>query len=455
MSSQRLRLIGVILIALLVANLAQPALAVKEKVKITWFVGLGTGTNPGQIDAENKVVENFNKSHDDIELVINIVPHASAVDTLSTLIAAGVDQAPDIVGPVGYDGANGFAGNWLDLQPLVEQNKYDLTQYPATLVEFYRTSEGLVGLPFGTFPAMLYYRPELFDEAGLAYPPAKYGEPYVDSKGEKHPWNMDTLRELAIQMTVDKKGNNATSKAFDPQNITQWGYIPQWTDARSLATDWGAGTFVTKDNKAFIPDYWRKAFEWYYTGIWKDHFIPNTAQNTSDLLGNDNAFNSGHVAMAVTHLWYTCCLDGTAWNVAAVPTTGDKPTVKLHADTFRVMKSTKHPQEAFTVLTYLIGDGALDLLSIYGGLPARAGDQKAFFESLDKKYTQHVNWDVVVEGLKYPDIPSHESWLPNYLKSKSRIAAFYSQITSTPDLNIDTEIDKLVADLQAIYDEKK
>ena len=39
--------------------------------------------------------------------------------------------APDIVGPVGVGGAEFFHGQWLDLQPLIDKNKFDMTQFPS------------------------------------------------------------------------------------------------------------------------------------------------------------------------------------------------------------------------------------------------------------------------------------------------------------------------------------
>src|SRR5258708_24494927 len=48
-----------------------------EKVVITWFVGLGTGTDKSQLDVQNTVAKIFNASHPDIELKINIAESSS------------------------------------------------------------------------------------------------------------------------------------------------------------------------------------------------------------------------------------------------------------------------------------------------------------------------------------------------------------------------------------------
>jgi len=113
-------------IAVLMGLVVSP-LGAQSPTRVVWFVGLGTGGAPEQLAMQEQVVAAFNAANPDIELVLNIAENNVARDTLSTLIAAG--NAPDIIGPVGTDGANAFAGNWLDLQPLVDSTGYDLTQW--------------------------------------------------------------------------------------------------------------------------------------------------------------------------------------------------------------------------------------------------------------------------------------------------------------------------------------
>ncbi|MBN1260661.1 MAG: sugar ABC transporter substrate-binding protein, partial [Anaerolineae bacterium] len=57
------------------------------------------------------------------------------------------------------------------------------------------------------------------------------------------------------------------------------------------------------------------------------------------------------------------------------------------------------------------------------------------------------------EGLNYPDNPNHESGMPNFLKASDRYSTFGGLVGTTPDLDLDAEIDTLINDLQAIFDE--
>ncbi len=447
MSTKRYFFAISVLFALILGSF--PVFAQDGPVTITWFVGLGAGGQPEQIAAQNAVVEAFNASQDDIVLEIIIVDNNVAQDTLGTLIATG--DAPDIVGPVGLAGSNAFAGNWLDLEPLVESSGFDLSRYDEAAVDSYRTDEGLVGLPFATFPSFIYYRRDLFDESGIPYPPSAYGEPYAD--GDE--WTMDKLREIGMLLTLDENGYNATEEEFNPDAIIQWGFVSQWTDPRGHASLFGAANPIDEDGNAYVPDSWRAAFDWFYKGIWEDHFIPNGAQAGSDILANGNAFASGNVAMAHTHLWYTCCLGDVTdnWDIAPVPSYNGVTTAKLHGDTFRILNSTEHPEEAFEVLTYLIaGDAAPQLLQVYGGMPALPELQEDFFATLDETYPQGVNWQVAIDSLAYADSPNHESYLPNFRRVTDRIGEFQVLYENTPGLDIQAELDALIADLQVLYE---
>jgi multiple sugar transport system substrate-binding protein len=149
-----------------------------EVVTINWYCCLGAGDDPAQVPTEEEVVAAFNESHDNIELVLEIVDYDTAQDVMSTEIAGG--NAPDIVGPVGISGAEAFHGQWLDLTDLIAESGFDLTQFPQESVDFMNVGgEGQVGIPFASYPSMLFYHRDMFAEAGLEEPPHAYGEPYM------------------------------------------------------------------------------------------------------------------------------------------------------------------------------------------------------------------------------------------------------------------------------------
>ena len=434
--------------------------ATGEVVEIRWFCCLGAGDNAEtQVPTEERIVEEFNATHDDIELVLEIVDYDSAFDAMSVEVAGG--NAPDIVGPVGVSGSEAFHGQWLDLTDLIESTGYDLSQFTEGSVEFYNVGgEGQAGLPFAIYPSMLYYQRDMFDEAGLEYPPHAYGEPYI-LDGEEVEWNFDTLKEVAKRLTVDVNGNDATSPDFDSEEVEQYGYEPQFQDLRAVGSYFGAGSLVAEDGEtAEIPDAWRDAWTWHYENVFTDHVTMTEALRDAPEFGNENPFHH-RAAMALSHLWFTCCAsevdaDGNPidpnWDIAAVPSNDGTVTSNFNADTFRIWGETEHPEEAFEVLTYLIGEASPDLLGIYGGMPARTADQDAFFAGLDERWTQGVDWQVARDGVQYADNPSFEAWVPNYQEAFAAIVSFGSVLRTDGDLDIQAEIDGFQEELQAIFD---
>jgi len=421
---------------------------------VKWYVGLGTGGDPKQIDVQRQVVDQFNKSQERIYVALQIVDNRVASTTLATQIAAG--NVPDIVGPVGTVGRATFDGNYLDLTPYIQSSGMDLGVYDQAVVNAYNIpGQGQIGLPFAVFPSYIYFNKDLFDEAGLPYPPQDFGQLYQGRE-----WNWDTLRDLSKQLTVDDRGNDATSPDFQPDHIVQFGFDLQYgTDPRAMATPFGANRLIDDAGNAYIPPNWLQAWHFFYDGMWVDHWMPNDPYRNSDLFGKGSVFNSGHVAMAYTHLWYTGSIDPVSkggkvknWDIGVIPSYNGLTTAKLHADSFVIMKQTQHPDEAFEVYRYLISNKSL--FEVYGAMPAIGELQAGFFKGLDDKFAPvKVNWSVAVKSLAYPDVPNHEEGLPNFLKARQATTDFQTLIDNTPGLNMDEEAVKLQQTLQSIYHE--
>src|SRR6185312_8591811 len=97
-------------------------------------------------------------------------------DALSVQLGAG--SGPDVVGPVGVGGAERFKGQWLDLQPYIDKAGIDMSQY-------------------AVYPSVLFYKADMFKEAGLKEPPHQWNSTYTMPDGSTRPWDYDTVREIA------------------------------------------------------------------------------------------------------------------------------------------------------------------------------------------------------------------------------------------------------------------
>jgi len=436
------------------APLVVAAAEVEGKANVRWYVGLGTGTDPVQIEVQQAVVDAFNASHPDINLILEVVPYNAARDTLLTQIAAG--EAPDIVGPVGHAGSNYLKGMFLDLAPLAEAAGYDLNQFDQALIDFYQTDEGLVGLPFAVFPGATFFQRGHFDEAGLNYPPFEYGEAYVWPDGTEEEWSYATLKKVAQILTVDingeapvtydDSGNVEPNPAFDATQIVQYGFVPQYMAPYAFSAYYAgaAQDYNPEDNSAAIPDGWKEAWEWWYDGMFGDGpFIPSEPVMASPEFGSGNPFNSGRISMGITQQWYTCCLQnaGDSWDLAILPSSTVDGEIhgRLDADTFRALKMTDQPEATFEVLDYLTGEASLTLLPTYGGLPARAEDQDAFYDLKRTEFPFVENWETIRAGMAFPDTPSAEGYRPNFPEVFEAYNTF-GTVIRTGDIDIAAEI---------------
>jgi len=427
-------------------------------VVISWFVGLGAGGQPQQLQAEATFVNTFNSSQKDVYISLEIFNNNVAANILKTQIAAG--NAPDIIGPVGVEGLNLFRDQLLDLAPLIAKTGYSVPGVDPKLVDFFKLGENnaTVGVPFATYPSFLYFNKDLFNEAKLPYPPTKVGDLY-----QGKPWDMDAVRALAMKLTVDSNGNDATSADFDPTKVTQWGFDMQYADNSPLAETslFGASSFLASDGKtAQIPEQVSTGEKWYNDGVWKDHFIPSASQINSDLLDKGNEFESGNLAMNESHSWFTCCVYPAApakpkvkqFGFAIAPAYKGTITAKLHADTFSLLKTTKNPDAAFKALTALVASS--ELLTIYGAFPANPAQQEAFFKATNANFPGvTLDWSVPQAMLAFPDVPNHQSWVPNYAKSKTAWQAFQNKYRTSAGVDIDAALATLKTTLQGIFDE--
>jgi len=433
--------------------------AAAGQVEIRWYCCLGGGDAPEQVAVEKQVAEAFNASHPNIKLTFEAVPYAGANDALATQIASG--NGPDIVGPVGIGGANAFHGQWLDLAPLIAKKAYDLTGFPQDAVNIYKLDEGQVGIPFAIYPSVLFYTKSLFAEAGLSEPPRTYGEKYKMPDGSEAEWNYDTIRKIARILTVDKAGKDANDPAFDAKNIVQWGFEPQRDDLRGMGAYFGAGALAggAAGKTAQIPDPWKAAWSYWYDSMWKDHIsMTGPVFSSPDINPQDYPFFTGKVAMSANFLWSTYGLADLKgdWDMGALPAWNGQVTSAFNADTFRILKGTKHPDEAFEVLTYLLGDGSGKLLSAYGGMPARTAEQ-AFFASQDETFTQKPNWQVAIDSIGFADNPNFESYMPAYNETLGLVGSggkYTTRWQTEQGLDMNAEFEKLRSEIQAIWDKQ-
>jgi multiple sugar transport system substrate-binding protein len=433
------------------APAATEAPASAEKAKVTIFVGFGTGTDPDQVAAQEALAKKFNESHDNIEVEFLIVPNDEAVERYLAMVAGG--NAPQLVGPHGISSIAQFKDQWEDITPYIEKEGYDMSDFfgPSTTLNKYPDLNA--GLPLGLFPSFIFYNKDAFDAAGLAYPPSDYND---------KSWNIDSMREMALKMTLDESDNTPADAAFDPAKIKQWGYADTWTDMRGQLTMFGApsiGRPTSADYKtaeANSPE-WMFGAKWLHTGIHVDHFMPDAAGQGAIDAATGDPFGGGHVAMWYSHTWYMSeGLNDLPFKFGIAPlffNQNGERIARVHADLFTMPKNTKNKDAAWEVMKWLVSpEQIVEVCKVYGCLPARQSAQAAYLAYLQERFPGQ-EYDVIFTAIDYLDDPNHESWVPDWGKVGDTLNNAQSTIYTDPAVDVEALMNTTNEDVQKLLDE--
>jgi multiple sugar transport system substrate-binding protein len=423
--------------------------------QLRWFISLDLGTAEDQLKFESNIVRQFNRLSTCTEIIMEVVQPDIAKSILLGEMNEGI--GPDIVGPISRGIASHFADQWLDLTPLIGSWKGD-----SSLADEFSLSwlpmdrQALADWPIMLNPSVLYFNRALFAKAGLNPLPSRVGELYQMPDGTQVEWNMDTLAAIARLLTLDANGNNADSPRFNPGRIIQFGFLNQEPDLLEKLTLFGAGTLAHDDAKiALMPSQWRTGLDWYYRAIWQDHTYPELGQVEEWSQAGIDPFSTGKVVMAVDRLSYMLdSLNNPISNLgyAVVPSYAGHTSASVPDFGFRIWNGSKHPKEAFDALVFLGRADWISFGSPLKGIPVQKQYQETYFHNLESAYAERYFGRKTIEDMVYysnfaDEFPS----LPNSDTAQLRIDAFSRLIQSTPNLDLNKEIDKLIADLQSIF----
>ena len=407
-----------------------------EKITVHWLA-VDSGSDPTVAASEKTFVENFNKSQDEIELVLEIADAGyQGLQHLDDLIESG--NPPDIIGPYGPVYANLFLDQLLDIEPLIGES-FNLGDLDLVAVDAWRVEGRLIALPMGYWPAVIYYNKDLFDKAGLAYPPHQYNNDYAGGGG----WTVEKIAEIGPFLTLDIKGHNAASPDFDINQAIQWGMETEG-DLRAAATLFGAGRLLRENEEVKIPQSWREAARWIYSAVWEKKFFPNG--KGFGMYGGD-PFNEGAAAMMYVPTWYSCCNKQFNWDIAAVPAYNGKATSRLDHNGLSIFNQTEQPEVAARVIVAILSDPGI--LKATRVIPANLKNRDSFINAYYSRYP-NVDWQVMLDSLNYPDNPSYTQFIPNSREVLFQLYSFGERIISNSSTKIDKELDFLEDDLQSI-----
>lgn len=395
---------------LMAAGSKEAAQTSTGKVHITYSYW---GT-PDEAAAVQTVADTFNGTQDRIEVEIMAIPHDSYVTKLNTLATA--KTLPDC-GIMSEAGVLQFAENGLlydvstmykagDSRPLDSVT----FKYEGKPVAYSAANEIL----------LLFYNKDMFDAAGIAYPPAD----------AKDAWTWDEFVNTAKLLTLDANGNNATSSAFNPNKVVQYGCMVEnltwqlevWCLSNGSGFYNEDGSAVTINDPAAIEAL-QKIADLHLV----HHVAPLSTGLTDDAL--QRSVIAGTCAMATGGAWNvgTCLAsardEGLDYGVAVLPYMKEKVTICTGGPNV-VFSQTKHPQEAMEwVRWYLQEENSWALIESGIWMPI-----------LDKWYTEESLTRKWVENPNFPPYDEYKSAVVDYAREYSRSTSWY-YVNNTIDFN--------------------
>lgn len=308
------------------------------------------------------ILEAFQEANPDIKVEIVSSPNADYETKLTTMLSGGDDI--DVFFAKSNTALPGIQakGYCMDLQSMLDESGFDTANY-GTVLEQQMTYDGDVyALPFRTNDWVLFYNKNLFDEAGIDYP--------VDAMTWQ---DLETLSEQ-LQAKLPE-GDYAYS--FQPKA----GFI-----FPCLAGTEDGFDITTSDLSCMTT-----ALDWIL-----DMQDKGLMQNYADAVSmsmDQTYFYKGEWAMMWNGSWFVQSLNqqtdlGFEWGIAKSPYwEGTEVNGFVTSTPLCVSANTKHPEEAFKLLTFMCGEEGASLLAKSNLVPGYMDD--AVLDS----YKKNVNLD--------------------------------------------------------------
>lgn len=242
----------------------------------------------------------------------------------------------------------------VDIQPLVERDGVPTDIYYPGLADLWTRDGARYGLPKDWDTVAVIYNADMLEAAGID--PATMND---------WTWNLEdggSFMETVAALTLDANGNNGLSPDFDPENVVQYGFIPdgmgggygqtQWSPF-AVSTGWTFNNGVWGDEYYYDDPRFIDTIQWWADLSLVYGYAPSFADVSS--LGSVALFQSGEGAMTINGSWQIGTFLGSDFNVGfgrlpAGPE-GRKSMFNGLADSIWV--GTEHLEESWSWVKFL------------------------------------------------------------------------------------------------------
>ncbi|GHH39103.1 ABC transporter substrate-binding protein [Lentzea cavernae] len=182
-----------------------------------------------QLPAYQECADAFHAANPDITVKISQTAWAQYWQNLTTQLASG--DAPDVwTNQSTYYPQFASQNQLLDVEPLVQRDRVDLSAYQPGLSEVWVKDGKRYGLP------------KDWDTMALVVNTGLLGKQGVDpAQLENLTWNPadgGTFEQVVAKATVDTSGRNGLDPAFDKNNVAVYGFLPEWADGANGQNGW-------------------------------------------------------------------------------------------------------------------------------------------------------------------------------------------------------------------------
>jgi multiple sugar transport system substrate-binding protein len=379
----------VTLLAVLALGACQPAGAQPPANPVTLrFTYWGSAVEK---EAIARMVRSFEAANPDIRVDARHFASSEYAAQVQGLL--GSDTPPDI-GYLFETHAAQWAsdGKVLDLTDIIQADPALSARLPDS---FYYFAPGrTLGTSTATEIMVLFYNKELFEKAGLPFPPSR----------PEAAWTWPEFLTVARRLTVDAAGRHPGDAGFDPEQIVRYGvsfdlrdwygYLPFiYSNGGDVVDD--SGTHLRLDEPEAV-----EAVQKLADLMWVEHVMP-TPQQQANLPSSDVLLQTGQLAMDLRGQWKLmdfASMEGLDFGLGVLPKLKEPKTILLGSPTV-IFAQTPHLDAAVRFYKFHDDPQAVDLYARGLWMPldrAYYTDPKAIASWLDNPSHPPESRDVLV-----------------------------------------------------------
>lgn len=385
LTAHRLILAGVLSLSVFCGCAKKPEGSKPVEIKVAFWGA------PEDIDIIKSVVGAWQLKHPDIRVRLEHTPYPGYLSKILVRIAGGAP--PDII----CVETNLFVSFYykdvfLDLTPFIKQDtEFKLEDFFPEVVDRFSMGGKMFGIPRDTAPfACIFYNKKLFDEEGVSYP--------------KDEWNWSDLLDKAKRLTK-----------IERDKVVRYGFYGWawqnfvYSNAGRIVNNVKNPTKCLLDNPKTI-----EGIKFYVDLIHKHKVAPAPLDLGNLGIGAQQLFMSSRLAMFSSGIWETPILRKIKdfdWDVAMFPKgPGGMRGFGTGGSAYCILKTTKHPKEAWEVIKCLAGRDA-QIRMAEEGLAQPAIRDLSEGEHWAKSPKKPLNKQMLNEAVRYVTYdPFHPAW---------------------------------------------